>query len=81
MEHAIEEIFDRALNKAYSRVEMAKKDVYRIKNELKYGITDGLSQEEAEGLLVAQEVELQVWKYIYKVIEKEDCSDWERYNG
>lgn len=79
MEVTHEEIFDRALNKAYSRVSMAKKDVYRIKDELKMGITGGLTQEEAEGLLDAQKMELQVWEYIYKVIENDEYSDWERH--
>lgn len=65
-------IHERASDKAYAKIIMAHNEVENNKTELKSGSYGGITEEEMIMVLDGNEIELKIWKYIAKLIEKNE---------
>ena len=65
-------IHERASDKAYARIIMAHNEIKNNKAELKSGSYGGITEEEMIMVLDGNEIELKIWKYIAKLIEKNE---------
>ena len=65
-------IHERASDKAYARIIMAHNEVENNKAELKSGSYGGITEKEMIMVLDGNEIELKIWQYIAKIIEKNE---------
>lgn len=65
-------IHERASDKAYARIIMAHNEVENNKTELKSGSYGGITEEEMIMVLEGNKIELKIWQYIAKIIEKNE---------
>lgn len=65
-------IHERASDKAYARIIMAHNEVENNKTELKSGSYGGITEEEMIMVLESNKIELKIWQYIAKIIEKNE---------
>tara|TARA_R110001592_G_scaffold242518_1_gene503134 strand:+ start:420 stop:641 length:222 start_codon:yes stop_codon:yes gene_type:complete len=63
------EISQRASRKAFAKITMLKIEIDKLKDDLKNGLTGGITIEELRSVYRGTKVELQVWNYIAKTIE------------
>mgnify|MGYP003642681684 FL=1 len=65
-------IHERASDKAYAKIIMAHNEVENNKTELKSGSYGGITEEEMIMVLEGNKIELKIWQYIAKIIEKNE---------
>lgn len=70
-----QELLERASNKAFSKLQMYKIDISRVKNDIKSGNLGHLTIDQTECLLRSYEIELKVWKFISELIEKSNKNE------
>ena len=66
------EISQRASRKAFAKITMLKIEIDKLKDDLKNGLTGGITIEELRSVYRGTKVELQVWSHIAKLIELND---------
>lgn len=64
------DIQERAMQKAFAKVVTIKMDIRALADDVKCGRTGGVSIEEIKNVLDGTKTELEVWKYIFDLIEK-----------
>jgi hypothetical protein len=70
-----QELLERASNKAFSKLQMYKIDISRVKNDIKSGNLGHLTIDQTECLLRSYEIELKVWHFISELIEKSNKNE------
>ena len=70
-----QELLERASNKAFSKLQMYKIDISRVKNDIKSGNLGHLTIDQTEYLLRSYEIELKVWQFISELIEKSNKNE------
>jgi len=70
-EWTIEDVKNRARNKAFAKVTILTLDIETYKKDLRTGNIGGVTYEEFEQVLEGYKKELQVWNYITELIEKQ----------
>jgi hypothetical protein len=64
------DIHERASDKAFAKMEMLFFEIGSNKQELKSGSYGGITEEEMIMILEGNKIELKIWQYISKLIEK-----------
>lgn len=70
-----QELLERASNKAFSKLQMYKIDISRVKNDMKSGNIGHLTIDQTECLLRSYETQLKVWQFISELIEKSNKNE------
>jgi hypothetical protein len=65
-------IHERAGAKAFAQVVNAKMDIRALADDVKCQRTGGVSLEEIKNVLEGAKIELEIWKYILNLIEKNE---------
>jgi hypothetical protein len=63
-------IHERAIQKAFAKVVTLKMDIRALADDVKCNRTGGVGIEEIKNVLEGTKTELQVWQYIYDLLEK-----------
>lgn len=66
------ELNNRASAKAFAKITMLKMDIDEMKEHLRRRLYGGVSKEEFELCLEGTKKELDVWNYMYKLIETDN---------
>jgi hypothetical protein len=66
------EIHERAIAKAFAKVVTTKMDIRALADDVRCGRTGGVTVEEMQNVLDGTKTELEVWKYIYELIENNE---------
>ena len=65
-------IHERAIQKAFAKVVTLKMDIRALADDVKCNRTGGVGIEEIKNVLEGTKTELQVWQYIYDLLEKNE---------
>ena len=63
-------IHNQAIDKAFAKITILGFDIERLKKDLKYGNTGGVTADELALVLNGAKKELTIWQYIAESIEK-----------
>jgi len=63
-------IHEKAIQKAFAKVVTLKMDIRALADDVKCNRTGGVGMEEIKNVLEGTKTELQVWQYIYDLLEK-----------
>jgi hypothetical protein len=67
-----EAIHERAISKAFAKVMTLKMDIRSLADDIKWKRTGGVTVDELKSVLEGTKNELETWKYIYNLIEKNE---------
>ena len=67
-----DQLNNRAHSKAFAKITMLTFEIDDLKNELKSGITPGVTLEETAQILEGTKTEYAVWNHILELIEKQN---------